>query len=322
MGVVEIPEFRKLINFGKTSYVISLPKNWIERNKLKKGDTVVIEEFPDRLIITLATKEEKKESMPRYINIDNKPLETIRREIFSAYLNNYSPIILRGNHLKRNSSALKKMLSSLLALEVINHDAKKIVAKDYLDLENVIIVDFIKKIDMLIKNKFKDMIDLLKKDAISKLDQYDFAKRDEEVNRLYFTVKKILIKAADDTNFQRRLALTPRKMLALIQTIELLETIGDLLKDLIKRISTESKASKAKFRTILEMLYSYYNNIMKLSYIGSIEKILEIMPTREKILKALKKISSSGETRYLFEALLRAVHHLARTSFDYGQFYK
>ncbi len=319
--MVEIPEFRKLINFGKTSYVISLPKNWIERNNLKKGDLIVVEEFSNKLVIAPTIKEKERNPSPCYIEVDRKPLEIVKREIFSAYLNNHSPIILKGNDLKKNASALKRTLSSLLALEVINHDAKKIVAKDYLDLENAVVVDFIKKIDMLIKNEFKDMIELLKNNTISKLDQHDFAKRDEEVNRLYFTVKKILIKAADDADFQRKLALTPRKMLALIQSIESLETIGDILKNLIKRISTESKDSKTKFKIVLEMLYSYYNNIMKLSYMGNIEKILEITPTREKILKVLKK-TRPGETRYLFETLLRAVHHLARTSFDYGQFYK
>jgi phosphate uptake regulator len=33
-------EFRRLIGFGKSSFVVSLPKNWIEKNKLVKGDLV------------------------------------------------------------------------------------------------------------------------------------------------------------------------------------------------------------------------------------------------------------------------------------------
>ncbi|MBS3134491.1 AbrB/MazE/SpoVT family DNA-binding domain-containing protein, partial [Candidatus Woesearchaeota archaeon] len=37
-------EHRNLIKFGNSSFVISLPKDWIDRNKLKKGDAIFIEQ--------------------------------------------------------------------------------------------------------------------------------------------------------------------------------------------------------------------------------------------------------------------------------------
>ena len=40
-------EFRKLISFGKTSFVMSLPKGWVVKNKLKKGDLIALEERED-----------------------------------------------------------------------------------------------------------------------------------------------------------------------------------------------------------------------------------------------------------------------------------
>ena len=34
--------FRKLISFGKGSYILSMPKDWIAKNNLKKGDLISI----------------------------------------------------------------------------------------------------------------------------------------------------------------------------------------------------------------------------------------------------------------------------------------
>ena len=35
-------DVRKLISFGKGSYIISMPKGWIEKNNLKKGDLISV----------------------------------------------------------------------------------------------------------------------------------------------------------------------------------------------------------------------------------------------------------------------------------------
>ena len=40
-------EFRKLIKFGNSSYVVSLPKKWIIRNRLEKGAVIYIDEDKD-----------------------------------------------------------------------------------------------------------------------------------------------------------------------------------------------------------------------------------------------------------------------------------
>ncbi|MDO8656313.1 MAG: AbrB/MazE/SpoVT family DNA-binding domain-containing protein, partial [Nanoarchaeota archaeon] len=44
-------EYRKLISFGKSSFVVSLPKSWVIQNKLKKGDLIYMEENEGTLIL-------------------------------------------------------------------------------------------------------------------------------------------------------------------------------------------------------------------------------------------------------------------------------
>ena len=44
-------DFRRIIAFGKSSHVVSLPKSWLNENKLKKGDLVYLEQDFDKLVI-------------------------------------------------------------------------------------------------------------------------------------------------------------------------------------------------------------------------------------------------------------------------------
>ena len=79
-------EFRKLIGFGKSSFVVSIPKGWTQRNKLNKGDIVYLHEEENALV--LSAKEKRFVKEPKRITIrtdgktiENKILKTINKTI-------------------------------------------------------------------------------------------------------------------------------------------------------------------------------------------------------------------------------------------------
>ena len=51
-------EYRKVIGFGKGSYVISLPKGWALKNKLKKGSTLSVETGANSMVVSTNLVEE------------------------------------------------------------------------------------------------------------------------------------------------------------------------------------------------------------------------------------------------------------------------
>ena len=62
---------RKLIRFGKNSYVISLPKQWVDKTKLKKGDLISIDETKEGLVLKTNSAEVKEEPKSIVINAEN-----------------------------------------------------------------------------------------------------------------------------------------------------------------------------------------------------------------------------------------------------------
>lgn len=112
-------ETRKLISFGTSSFVISVPKSWVRKNMLKKGDLLHIEDKKDELTIYPSHAIKREEPKRILIEVDNKQLNLIKTEIVSAYLNNYDILDIAGRTLEEMAPAIKNILRNLTGIEII-----------------------------------------------------------------------------------------------------------------------------------------------------------------------------------------------------------
>lgn len=56
---------RKIIKFGNSSYVVTLPNEWVKKHKLDKGSQVFLSERGDSLMVNLRDRHEEKKSCRR-----------------------------------------------------------------------------------------------------------------------------------------------------------------------------------------------------------------------------------------------------------------
>jgi len=61
-------ETKKIISLGKSSLVVSLPKDWVRSNNLKKGDIVALDIQRDLSLVIHPTL--KPRDTPRIIKVD------------------------------------------------------------------------------------------------------------------------------------------------------------------------------------------------------------------------------------------------------------
>ena len=127
-------EKRKIIAFGSSSFIVSVPKAWIKENKLKKGDMLTLEEKDDELVFSAGNKEAREEERSIFIIAEGKDLQLVKSEIVSAYLNNYSIIDISGVSKKEDVIKIKDTLRKLIGFEIIRQEYEKICVKDLLDI--------------------------------------------------------------------------------------------------------------------------------------------------------------------------------------------
>lgn len=179
--------YRKLIKFGNSSHIISIPKSWLERNKLNKGDTILLEENENNELV-LSTNQKPDEELRRITIIcDDKPLKRVHADIVSAYINGYNIIKINGKNIKDVAPEIKEILNEFIAMEVMEETSKSITIKDFLKIDEVSIKDIIRKMDITTRSMVTDSRECIKRDYSNGI-----SSRDLEVNKLNFLVYKVI----------------------------------------------------------------------------------------------------------------------------------
>lgn len=276
---------RKLVKAGPSSHTIALPKEWVNTHNLKKGDIVYLTEHPNQQLI-LSPKEDTQQALPKekHIDVDDKKQDTIQREITSAYLNNYRLITLTGNSIPEKAQAIRNMIHHFVALEITEQHKTKIIAKDFLDLNEISIDKTIKRIDMMIRTMFDD---------IPTAQQFEL--RDEDVNRLYFLLVRLLKSALSEPAIAKKLSLTPQEILNFWQITHDLENLADHIKQ-ASDIITTNKHKTQETTMLYKTLQQTYINAMTATYQKDKSTAEKIAQQRNEINQQINKLSQGKTT--------------------------
>jgi phosphate uptake regulator len=262
-------EPRRLIKFGNSSYIISIPKEWIDKNDLKKGDILYLENNDDHIIITL--KDKKRPTSKRItISLANKDIDNLRREFTSAYINNYNEIILEGKNEKKRNELINKVIQEKVGIEIVEQTDTQTIIKDILDLEAVSFDKITRRLDNVIRSMFEDVISALKMESFKEWTAKEINQADTEVNKLYFLIWKIVRKCQEEPRLGAGLKVTPKE-LSDTQWLSLhIEYIGDNLKRIAKllismKLDSESRKKVLGITSLFEKDYlgainAYYTN--------------------------------------------------------------
>ncbi len=248
-------DVRKIVSFGNSSFVISLPKAWVIKNSLKKGDTVAIEERNSELIVYARDKSKKEQSSTR-IECESKSINELKTMIYAAYVNNYGSISLAGTNIKNNSAELKKIIHGLVGMEVVEETASLIVVKDLMDLSEVSIDSLVRRMDLLLKSMLEDSMSQDKVDSVQE--------RDKEINRLALLSARVFKAATENPSLLRIFQTTYWDVYVARQVAFQLEHIGDNVKRASRLMASKKPAEELK--KIYMQLCSRYAEVMKAYY--------------------------------------------------------
>ncbi len=259
-------ESRKLISFGSSSYVISIPKAWIEQNKLSKGASVYIDEKPNELVLSV---HDEGEHVPKEKTIDalNKSLADIETEIVAAYIKNYDIIEIR-QFKEEYAVGIKDIFQDLAGLEVMEQTSSKIVVKDLINLKEVSTKTLIRRIDIIIRSMIDDVMTTTNKEAVDSIYQ-----RDSDVNRLVFLIRRILTAALENPRIARMFDTNCSELVVEWEIAQRLEKIGDQCKRIAKGVA-EADVSENKRKAIGETF-----NRIKLMYLTVMKSYYSKDPT-------------------------------------------
>ncbi len=308
-------DFRKIIAFGKSSFVVSLPKDWLQNNKLVKGDVVFLEQDSDKLIIVPKEKELVKEEKRILIKTRNKDISRVKREIASAFINFHDYIVIEGDNLPTMSKEISEFIHHLVALEIMEQSSTKIIAKDFLKVGDVTIKDYVRKSDITIRSILMDLKD----------PNYAFydatALRQKSVDRIYLLVFKAIKSMHETPTTIKKSGITSSEMIKYNQYNYCLYRVGKYLKHIALSMNKLKKKEIKIVSDLVGELYDHYISVMKAVHNQDNEKSYLLSNKKGQVRSKLDSIIDKSNGKlvlvvYLISMIYLEIHELNHANYD------
>ncbi|MFN3383981.1 MAG: PhoU domain-containing protein [Archaeoglobaceae archaeon] len=216
-------EARKIFKSGRGSYILTLPKNWIQSLGLQEGEYVHLKIEGDKIIIFLKEKESKKAE----ISFENLGFDAVVRRIIAHYLAGIDVLRIKiTNEEQRRAIAFVSDL--LIGAEVLEDLGNEIELFIQIDPDKLNLEDISEKFFRVCHGMLSDFVDCLfnfRRELISSI-----ISREDEVDRLHF----LILRLARENIFLRTFART-------------LERVADHLELMAESILNLGKSLELKF---------------------------------------------------------------------------
>jgi phosphate uptake regulator len=180
-------ELRKIQKTGGTFFV-SLPHDWAQKNGVDKGSLVsVIEAENGRLLI------DPKYELKKNIEVaEVAPSSYLKREIVEKYLLGFDIIKIEGRTRlpPETNEEVRKTIQGLIGLEIVEEDVNRIVLQFLLEPALFTPDKILRREYLFASSMHMDVTTALLEKNINLADA--ILKRDDEVDRLYFLLIRLL----------------------------------------------------------------------------------------------------------------------------------
>jgi len=283
LGVIAM-ELRKVQRTRGGTFFVTLPKEWALKNGITRGSVVYTSITSNgRLII-----DPKYDLKPAHLTITIRPSLYLSREIIGKYLLGYDIIRVsaRDRITIEQREIVKGTVSRLIGLEIIEEDHANIVIQCLLQPAALPPEKILRREYLIALGMLRDsMVAILQRDI--QLARSIIA-RDNEVDRLYFLVVRILRTIIQNPSLSEKLEIYPIDCLDYRLTASLVESVGDQASQIAEHaVGLErarlSQDMVAALRSLHENVNEAYQDAVTAFFSRSISLAESVRDKREKV---------------------------------------
>ncbi len=237
-------ERRKVQKTGSSSYIVTLPKDWVDSTGLKAGDYLLVYQHGNRLIITPA-EAEIQEINGQVIVHGDQDVREIFRVVVAMYLAGYNTISIEfrdtRSDLAKKISELKHLARVKLAgVEVVDETYNMLVLKILLNLQELPLMRAIRRLHLIVNNMLADALTAFRDKDTGLAEAV--IQRDDEADRFHFMITRQLSLALLDIRIMHELGIgNPVETINYRILARNLERIADHAVNISRRAITRPK---------------------------------------------------------------------------------
>jgi len=227
---------RRIMSLGRSSMVISLPKNWMTLNELNKGDVVSYAIQRDRSLVVYPGAERKSPPKETTIRIGPNDDETqITQKIIGSFLNGYSGITLIAEKiLSVPQRKAIRYVAGRLYMRIMESDSKGVYLQSLTDESKASLDQAVQRMHLISYSMCEDVFNALKTNDVSLAKSV--LSLDDDVDQFCFLILRIVRGAAQSPVLANELRLDPLDCMDYQYLAVLIEHAADYVADIAKHI--------------------------------------------------------------------------------------
>ena len=292
---------RKIMSLGRSSLVISLPKNWMELNELKKGDVVSLAIQRDRSLVVFPGAEKKIERKEITLHVAPSEGETlIVRRIIGCYLNGYSAIRIISDKIFSvpERKAIRNIVR-MLYMRIMESDSKSMYIQTLIDESKASIEPAIQRMHLISHSMCVDALNSLKNRDVT-LAKAVFS-LDDDVDHFSFFILRLLRNAAQDSALANELGIDPLDCMDHQILVYRVEHAADYSADIAKYVIMLDESQQKISEEILTLMFTVgteavdlYTKAVNTFFTKDVAFSNEILERKKKIEKLDQEIASKA----------------------------
>jgi phosphate uptake regulator len=221
---------------GGGTLLVSLPKDWARKNGVHKGSTLAVDELSGRKLIVRPIEDTGEKPKEVTIEYPKDDLTHVLNDVTGAYLLGYDIIHIRGGRVvsREDREKLKATISRLIGLEIMYENSKTISMQFLLEPTGINPEKIARRMAGIIEGMLKDTAEAVVEGNDRLLTLVD--ERDDEVDRLYFLLVRIVRTATMRLEVAESYGLAPVDVLDYRVLASFLESAGDSVAELSKHL--------------------------------------------------------------------------------------
>ncbi len=185
-------ETRKVQKTGGSSYIISLPKEWVEKHGIEKQDTVGILSQPDGNLLITPYIDSQQYEKEKHFDVDEiKDPNYLFRLLVGAYIMGYKviKITVSGNKFKPIiRETIESFINITIGSEIIEETNNYILIKDLLNPKEMPFEKTIKRMYILVQDMHEEAVKALETGNVDLAQKV--IERDDQVDKLNWLVER------------------------------------------------------------------------------------------------------------------------------------
>ena len=221
-------ETRKIQKTGGSTYVVSLPKKWIQSAALKKGDQVALGITGDGTLTIDPHLRRESEKLVKVIDVESSTdSKALLRLLIGTYVTGYDVIEIRAKG--RIPAELRRTIQDfsrrVIGPEVVEESSSTVVLQDVADHADLDMRKVVRRMHLMARNMLEESLKAAKE--LDKVMADEVIIRDDEVDRLHWFVEKQHAMTRRNVTFAAKMKLTWLESDSMLSTAKALERIAD-----------------------------------------------------------------------------------------------